>query len=274
LYAKSESDGRTAARAAFQRAEDIERAVSSWRPQSEANELTHKIDDSIKLSDELCTMLAMSLDWAKRSDGAFDPTLYHSIRVWSQARQMRLLPTEAAIQSAHVQSGWQGVRLNHESCLATVTTPGLRFDFGGIAKGFAADEMIMVLDELGITQALVELGGDVVASGPPPNREGWSVRIETEEGTAQEAIIFAHGAIATSGDAAQFHEVDGVRYSHIIDPKTGRALARSVQVTVIVRGGKSPGADADAIASAASVIMARGEEPSELLRQRPGVSLR
>lgn len=269
LFAISESEGRAAARAAFERAEVIERAVSSWRPKSEVNELARKGSAPTAMSSVLCGMLAVSLDWAKRTDGAFDPTLYHSIRLWAEARRKGTVPSAEAIAKAHAKSGWQGVTFDSKTCLATISTPGLRFDFGGIAKGFAGDEMLKVLAGLGIDRAMVEVGGDVVASGPPPGKEGWTVRI----GSTADSIVLANGAVATSSDVVQAMEVDGVRYSHILDPRTGKALERSVQVTVIVRGGALPGADADALASAASVTAARGADPRCVIKRRPGASL-
>lgn len=253
VFAETEHDGRIAARTAFARAETIEQVISSWRPGSEANEVASRGGEASPLSSELCTLLATSLRWSKDTDGAFDPTIYHSIRLWAAARQSQELPAREAIAAAHAKGGWQGVVFDQSACEVRISTEGLRFDFGGIGKGFAADEMLCVLGHLGFDRALVEIGGDVVASGPPPGKEAWRVRIE---GSAQ-VIELSHGAVATSGDSAQALELNGVRYSHIIDPKTGEALAQSVPVTVIVRGGNSPGADADALASAASVIAAR-----------------
>ncbi len=253
VFAVSQEDGRAAARLAFARAETIEQAVSSWRQRSEANGVANRGCEATPLSSELCSLLSTSLAWAARTEGAFDPTLYHSIRLWAVARQSQELPPQEAIAAAHAKGGWRGVTFDGDACVASIDTAGLRFDFGGIAKGFAADEMLAVLAGLGIERALVEIGGDVVASGPPPGQEWWRVRIE---GTT-EVINLAYGAVATSGDAMQALELHGVRYSHIIDPATGEALTLSVPVTVIVRGGSTPGADADALASAASVLAAR-----------------
>ena len=147
---------------------------------------------------------------------------------------------------------------------------GMRLDLGGIAKGFAADEAQAVLRAHGITRALVAAGGDVVVSGPPPGRQGWSVAVALPWGLqAADPVLELHdAAVSTSGDAEQFVTLDGVRYSHIVDPRTGRALTGRRAATVVAR----TGAEADALATALCVLPP--DEGLALVDSTPGAAAR
>ena len=96
----------------------------------------------------------------------------------------------------------------------------MRLDLGGIGKGFGAAKTIETLADAGFPQALVAVAGDIAAGDAPPGRSGWSVDIERPDGT-RESIELAHASISTSGDREQFIERDGVRYSHLLDPRSG-----------------------------------------------------
>ena len=125
----------------------------------------------------------------------------------------------------------------------------MRLDLGGIAKGYAADEALKALRAHGLDRALVTLGGEVVAGSPPPGREGWTVAVATPG--AHEAPLSLHdGAASTSGDAEQWVEIGGHRYSHVFDPRTGLALEGRRSATVVARAGIL----ADALATALSVL--------------------
>src|SRR5579862_5301967 len=116
--------------------------------------------------------------------------------------------------------------------------PGMRLDLGGIAKGYADDEVQKVLKQHGIKRALVEMGGDIVVSDPPPGSKGWEILVPNAGiDHAPDKLYFANQAISTSGDTEQFVVIGGVRYSHVVDPHTGQALTSRVQVTVIAPDG-------------------------------------
>jgi thiamine biosynthesis lipoprotein len=126
-------------------------------------------------------------------------------------------------------------------------------DLGGIAAGYACDEVLKILKAHGLPRALIDASGDLLAGDPPPGRDGWRVAVTGVDGqtTSQDlAVMIANAAITTSGDARQFVEIDGVRYSHIVDPKTGLGLSRRSSTTVIA----PTGWQADAYATAANVL--------------------
>jgi alpha-L-fucosidase len=140
----------------------------------------------------------------------------------------------------------------------------MRLDLGGIAKGFAADEALLALERSGIDRCLVDIGGDIAAAGPPPGAAGWRVALDD---TDQPRLLSVAGsAVARSADTEQSVEIDGVRYSHIIDPRTGLGLTSRAAVTVI----GPDAATADALASAISVL--GPERGLTMLDRFPGVS--
>ena len=135
----------------------------------------------------------------------------------------------------------------------------MSLDLGGIAKGYAADAAVRVLSEHGIEAVLVDAGGDVAVGAPPPDETGWLVDLPNGE-----SIRLAHAAVATSGDAYRFVTVDGVRYSHIVDPRTGLGVVGQPTVTVVAPNATT----ADALASAVSVMDRTAAE--ELVRSIEG----
>jgi thiamine biosynthesis lipoprotein len=127
----------------------------------------------------------------------------------------------------------------------------MRLDLGGIAKGFILDEARAAARRTGVTRVLVEAGGDIVAGDAPPGLGGWTVDVPGVTGVlAGRAAAFANGALATSGPTVQFVEIDGVRYSHVVDPATGYGLTRQAVVHVMA----PDGATADALATAIGVL--------------------
>ena len=244
VYAPSEEVSRSATRDAFARMEEIEREISSWRPGSQTSQLHQRVGEKVQLGPDLFEVLWRGLTWARRSDGAFDPTIGVLCDVWREAHSEKRLPSKELIGRGRECSGWKLVKLDLDSRSATITREGLKLDFGGIGKGYAADEALRVLRAHGLGSAIIELGGDVVAGDPPPGRDGWTVTIGGVPGAGPESFELVRGAMATSGDLEQHAEIDGTRYSHIIDPKSGMAITSPMQVSAIVRGGITPGADA------------------------------
>ena len=131
----------------------------------------------------------------------------------------------------------------------------MQLDAGGIAKGYAADEALVALRHTGIRSALVAVSGDLAMSDPPVHQEGWRVRVQNE------TMYLANAAVSTSGDEFQFAEIDGIRYSHILDPRSGAPLRGAAAVSVIA----GSGIEADSLATAISVV---GREGGKLFARR------
>jgi thiamine biosynthesis lipoprotein len=143
----------------------------------------------------------------------------------------------------------------------------MRLDLGGIAKGYILQEALHVLRSTGVTRALVESGGDIVVGDAPPGRAGWRIDVPGADAAfAARAATLSNAALSTSGPTAQFVQIDGVRYSHVVDPRTGVGLTNGITAHVIA----SDGATADALSTALTVLGPDAAGP--ILAGFPGVT--
>ena len=244
VYAESATHARTGFDAAFARARELDARLSDYRPDSELNQLCQA--RRLQPSADLLAVLTIALDIARTSHGAFDPTLGPFTRLWRESRRVGSLPSSAALAEARRRTGWRRVRLNPRNHTITLTgAAGMQLDLGGIAKGFAADQMLYVLRHAGFPHALVAASGDLALGDPPPGRAGWTVEVA---GGATRTL--ANCGVSTSGPAEQFAVIGGLRYAHIVDPRTGIGLVNARTAGVI-----APTATlADALATAAVVM--------------------
>ncbi|RMH14759.1 MAG: FAD:protein FMN transferase [Planctomycetota bacterium] len=256
FYTENEAAAREIAQAVFARLNALDAVMSDYRSDSELMRLcAQPAGKPVRVSDDLLRVLAIAREVSERTGGAFDATVGPAVRLWREARKTGVAPTSEAIERALARSGWQHCRIDAHAGTVTLAIEGMQLDLGGIGKGFAADEAIGVLRAHGIDSALVDLGGDVVVSAAPPGTPGWRVRIDDGR-TEPRQVYLSHAAIATSGDLEQHVIIDGVRYSHIIDPRTGQALTHSAASTVLA----PTGALADALASACCVLSGSDDE--------------
>ena len=254
LYAEDASTANRAAQAVFQRFHHLNEILSDYDRNSELRRLcaTSGEGRSMPISQDLWTVLHAAQHWAKRSAGAFDVTVGPVVRQWRRARRRETLPPPDKLAESRNRVGYHLLRLDPERRSAQLLRPRMRLDLGGIAKGYALDEAMEVLRRHGITRALIDAGGDLVLGCPPPKRPGWLIGIAPLEADAAPShyLWLSRRAIATSGDAWQFVEIDGRRYSHLVDPRTGVGLTDHSSVTVIAPTGMT----ADALASTVSVL--------------------
>jgi thiamine biosynthesis lipoprotein len=251
LYAAAEADARRAAASAFARVAALEQIFSDYRPDSEVSRLAARAEEWVAVSPELLALAERAIAIARETDGAFDPTVGPLVALWREARRTKTLPPAAAIESARARVGWQRIDVDEGRRALRLTTAGMRLDFGGIAKGYILGEVLRAAANTGVPRALIEAGGDIVVGDAPPGRDGW--RIDTPAGDdaiAARARRLRNAAIATSGPTAQFVEIDGIRYSHVIDPRRGIGLTHGLVARVIA----PDGATADALATAATVL--------------------
>ncbi|QDU63599.1 Thiamine biosynthesis lipoprotein ApbE precursor [Planctomycetes bacterium Pan216] len=269
LYAKTEREADDAASAAFARVTELNALLSDYELESDISQLNRAAGGPPrKVSADLFAVVQRSNDFARLSDGAFDISAAPLIREWRRARTRHRLPDPRRLQEAQRLVGCAKIQLDQVRRAIRLPMEGMRLDVGGIAKGYTGDEVLKVLREKGITKAMIDAGGDIVVGDPPPGRPGWTIALQEVPGEPSESIVCHNLAIATSGDTSRFVELEGKRYSHIIDPRTGHALTSRLQVTVIAPSGT----EADALASAVSVL---GEEEGlALIDEREGVSCR
>jgi thiamine biosynthesis lipoprotein len=248
LYAPDQSTAETAAAAAFRRFAEIEQVASDYRNTSEISQLVRQpVGVPIRISADLATMLAFSQRLARQSGGAFDITASPVVRLWRKARRTGVMPGASARNEARARVGSRFLRLDSQARTVTLLRPDLQLDFGGIAKGYAADEALRALKQAGVSRALIQAGGDIVAGDAPPGRSGWRVGVPGLAGTV---FRLRNQALSTSGDRYQRVEIGGRVYSHIVDPRTGLGLTNRRQATVLARRG----IESDALATAACVV--------------------
>ncbi|MBX7103514.1 MAG: FAD:protein FMN transferase [Gemmataceae bacterium] len=255
-----------AARAAFRKARELDEKLSDYKPESELMKLCARAGTGpVIVSAELYEVLDHSQRLAAQSDGAFDITIGPVVRLWRLARRTRELPNADELKAALAKTGYRKVALDPKTKAVTLQVPGMRLDLGGIAKGYAGDAMIRALRDAGCPRAIVAAGGDVVAGDPPPGEAGWKVAIQPLDADDKpEPLTLANSAVSTCGDVEQFVEIAGVRYSHVIDPRTGLGLTERRSVTVTAPRGIL----ADGLDTAAAVL--GPERGIALIRQTPG----
>ena len=273
LVASDEQKAGDAAKAAFARVEQINQCASDYLPESELSRFNKAPDhQAIPVSDDLFALLKNSARTSELTGGAFDITCVYAVQNWRRAKRQKKLPTPEQTKHAIEMTDWRALVLDESSHTATKTKDGLMIDLGGIGKGYAANEALIVLKKLGINRAIVAASGDMAIGDPPPGKDGWDVSLRTFEKPEDEDKLIhlrlKNCGVSTSGDLHQFLELDGKRYTHIIDPKTGLGLTRRIACTVI-----APTAfDADAFDTPMCILgVKRG---LELIGKMPGFSAR
>ncbi|WP_419722958.1 FAD:protein FMN transferase [Sphingobium aquiterrae] len=238
--------------------------MSNWEAASDISRFNHApLDRRIPLPDAFMTVLRAGLDIAGRSGGAFDPAIGHAVDRWGFGPAGR-----AAILSATppTSGNWRAIVAEDGGArrLADVA-----LDFSGIAKGHAVDRLAELLIAQGLRHFLVEIGGELRGAGVRPDGQPWWVELEMPPGIALGPVRVALCglSVATSGDYRRWFEADGRRYSHSIDPRTGRPIANGVaSVTVLHQSAMM----ADAWATALTVL---GPDEGLALAAREGLAM-
>jgi thiamine biosynthesis lipoprotein len=237
VYARDEDSANAAARAVFARIKQLNSVMSDYDPDSELMQLcrTAGTGHSIKVSHDLQTVLSRALALSRKSDGAFDVTVGPVVKLWRKARKSKTLPAADELAAARRLVGYGNLRLDEQAGTVELLVPGMLLDLGGIGVGYAIDEALVVLKAQGIRSALIDGSGDIGVSDAPPGEQGWRIGIAPLDADKEPSrfLILKNGAVTTSGDAFQFVEVGGQRFSHIVDPKTGLGLTERSSVTVI-----------------------------------------
>ena len=219
--------------------DDVDRRMSTWREDSELVRFNNsQSTDWHSVSEDLCVSILLSLEIGKITTGAFDITVGRLVDMWGFGSHTVIgPPSEENIQKAKRETGLQHIQTDCPNSEIRKTRPGVRVDLSGYCKGHAADEIAIVLNEQEIENFLVEIGGDLYSQGRKANGDKWRVAIEMPDSGGQaieRTIEVGSNAVATSGDYRNFFEVDGKRYSHTIDPRTGRPVTHNLaSVTVL-----------------------------------------
>jgi FAD:protein FMN transferase len=272
LYAADAEAAKKAADSAFARVAELDDCMTDYKATSELRQLCKKfatvVGEPVKVSDDLFAVLVKAEEMSKKSDGAFDITVGPVVQLWRHARRTQELPDPKEFAAAREKVEYQKVKLDPAKKTVQLTTPGMQLDLGGIGKGFAADAALKLLrDKFAIKSALVAASGDITCGDPPPGKDAWAVDIAPiAKSQKPRPLRLANAAVSTSGDLEQFVVIRGVRYSHVLDPKTGLGLTGRRSVTVIA----SNGTTADSMTKAVSVLPP--EQALKLVEDMPGAA--
>jgi thiamine biosynthesis lipoprotein len=264
VHAETAHEATAAGEAALNRVAAIERVLSDYDRESEVSQLMQtaaaRPGRPVPVSCDLANTLRKSLGFSDLTQGAFDVTVGPLTVLWRQARKTGRLPHPEKRAAALAATGRGAVVLHDEENGPSVSLlhPATRLDFGGIGMGYAIDEAMKLLADRGITSAMIDASGDIAVSGPPPGRDHWRIAVPPlmRAGTAAAnstdtpTLALSHAAVTTSGDAYQAVIIDGIRYSHIVDPRTGLGVTGPTAVTVIAADATT----ADALSTGFSVL--------------------
>jgi thiamine biosynthesis lipoprotein len=270
VQATTAAEAATAIGAAFAEVQRLEGILSDYDPASELSRLSAAAPtvDPVAVSADLWNVLERSVAIRDTTAGAFDPAVGPLTTLWRQARRTGRMPRADRLAAARAAVGPGAVVLVPARQAVLVPLAGTRLDLGGIGMGYAADRALAVLADRGVGAAMIDASGDIVVSAAPAGTRGWRIAARPHGGHGPQgpSLELANAAVTTSGDAHQAVEIDGVRYSHIVDPRTGLGVVGRTAVTVIAPDCTT----ADALATALSVLGPRAGP--EVAARFPGTS--
>ncbi len=256
------------------RLEELESQFSTYRKASEISRFNvHPGDEWFAVSPEFVEIVTTAMTISELSGGAFDITVGPLVELWGfgASNAPRAVPSQDAIDVLLEATGYDYLEIRESPPALRRTRPGVQLDFSAIAKGFSVDELSELLDEAGLTDYMIEVGGEVRTRGRSADGGDWSIGIESpladEIGIEIEDVISLRDrAVATSGDYRNYFEHEGQRYSHSLDPRTGWPVShRLASVSVI----DPTAVTADALATA---LMVLGAEAGYELAVREGIA--
>lgn len=218
-----------------------------------------------KIHEDTYSLIEKSVSFGYQSNGAFDITIRPLVELWGINKKGSYVPSDEEIQNILKLINYQNIILDKVHSRVLLKNPGQALDLGGIAKGYAADEVKRILVENGVGSALINLGGNVITIGKKINGQQWQIGIQNPLAPTGEhlgVISVEDKTIVTSGSNERFFVKDGVRYHHILDPRTGRPVQNNLlSVTAVC----SCSTDADMLTTALFIL---GPEKSRVLLEK------
>ncbi len=253
---------------AIQEITRIEGLISSWIPSSQTSDININAGiKPVRVDQELIELIERCITVSKITDGAFDITYASIDKVWRYDGSMKEMPSVEAIKNSVAKIGYQNIVLDKKDNTVFLKQKGMRIGFGAIGKGFAADKVRSLLKAQGATSGIINASGDLTTWGKQPDGTDWMVGITNP---LNKDNIFSwfpvvNAAVATSGNYEKYVTLDGVKYSHIIDPRTGYPSTGILSVTIF-----APSAElCDALAT--SVFITGTETGLNTINQIKGV---
>jgi thiamine biosynthesis lipoprotein len=197
--------------------------------------------EPVKIDDDLMELLEFSVKAYDETDGAVNPAMGSVLSIWHSYReagtdnpQTAALPSDEELKEAAAHTDINALVLDKQNGTAYIGDPKVKLDVGAVAKGFAADKAMEVIKGHGVQNAMLNMGGNVLTMGGKPDNKEWGVAVQNPRDSSQNSafVTINDGAVVTSGDYQRYYEVNGVRYSHIIDGETLFPPTRYASVTV------------------------------------------
>lgn len=237
--ARNESIAQAAATAGFAEIHRLEELLSTWIPASELSRVNTSAGvRPVAVSQETMTVVQGAIQAAEMTGGGFNIAIGPAVDAWNVIEGQRI-PTEFELEALRPLVDVQAVHADVKKQTIFLGKAGMRIDVGGIGKGYAADQAVMAMKKAGASAGVVALSGDIKTFGQLPGGRKFPVGIQhpRKEGEVVAFIDLENEAISTAGDYERYFERDGVRYHHILDPKTLQPARRCQSVTVIAREG-------------------------------------
>lgn len=237
VSAESSKEGEAAIDAGFEEIRRIEKLANFWADDSELALINKNAGvQAVKVSDDLFEMISEAAFVAEKTNGGFDPTIGPIINLYDFKN--KIMPDGKAIKKALPFVNYKEIVLDAKEKTVFLKRKGMSIDTGGIAKGFAAEKAALLLQKRGIKGGVVSVSGDIQTFGLRPDGSPWMIGIKNPRPKSEEedvmAVIGLSGeAISTSGDYERYMEIDGKRYHHIINPKTGMPTEGTQSVTIV-----------------------------------------
>lgn len=267
--AENEATAWEAIRAGIAEVERIERLISSWDSQSQTSAINRQAGIApVEVDRELFDLIYRAKKVSKLTQGAFDISFASMERIWTFDGGEHAMPPAGRVAEAAALINWQDIELDADKNTVFLRNPGMRIGFGAIGKGYAANRAKAVMSKVtGLKGGVVNAGGDLIAWGDSAQPGGWTIQI-ADPNDRDRALAWLQVndlAVVTSGDYEKFAFIDGQRYAHIVDPRTGYPTTGTKSVTIVC-----PDAElSDALAT--SVFVLGPENGMNLINQLQGV---
>ncbi len=251
VFEKDESIVQTAIQSAFEEIQRLEGLMSIHIPGSEVSKINQAAGiGPTPVSPEVFEVIDRAIYWAKKTNGALDISIGPIQELWDFEDEHPSLPNKSALEQALSQVGYGKIRLKNQTVF--LTEKGMRLHLGAIAKGYAVDRAINILQEKNIHHAFINAGGDLKTLGGRPDKSAWKIGLQhPRKPESILASFFLSGkAVATSGDYQKYFDHEGTRYHHILNPKTGYPVTGVISATVV----SDTMIDADALSTALFVM--------------------
>jgi thiamine biosynthesis lipoprotein len=247
----------------------IENLISDWIPTTLISEINKNAGvKSVKVTDELFELIERAIKISKLTDGAFDISYASMDKIWKFDGSMTVMPSPKAIKNSVAKVGYKNIILDKEKHTVFLKLEGMKLGLGGIGQGYIADKIKELLKRKGVVAGLVNVSGDISTWGKQPDGQQWKVGIKNPMNKNKIFATFPleDTAVETSGNYEKYVTFNGIRYSHIIDTRTGYPATGLTSVTIFAKTTEL----ADALATGVFVL---GKEVGmDLVNQLPGIS--